>query len=146
MGRSGSFEDGSAEGTLRDLGYSDEEIGKTAGSLPSQMADEDRLRLSLRALSSHNTEEVQRKAAARTGVSGNPDLFEKQERPSKDPDVEYERGRRDERFLKKNDPNYVKPQRARTQRTPSARQQRAALMGTAKTLSALARAAKGKKR
>jgi hypothetical protein len=136
-----------ASSTLHDLGYSDDEIHATHGQLPPSMATEDKLRLSLRALDAHNTERVQHKVEANTTVAANPKLFDKQERPSTNPDEEYARGRRDERFLKRNDPSYVKPQKEpRPPRPPTARQQRQALVGKAQTLGKLARMAKGSKR
>jgi len=136
-------DDEAAAATMRSLDYSEEEIGRTLKNPAiAGLNAEEKLRTSLRALDAEHSDRVQRQAEQRAPAA-NPKLFDKQEKPSGNPDEAYERGRRDERFLKRNDPNYVKPQRQpRPPRPPSARQQKAQLMGPAKKLSALARMAK----
>jgi hypothetical protein len=119
MGRLESFSaDDEAADTLRHLGYSEEQIGATAGQLESSMGTEERLRLSLRALSAQHSESIQEKAEA-AAPPANPKMFEKQERPVEGEDQgAYERGRRDERYLRRNDPNYVPPPRKPRARKP----------------------------
>jgi hypothetical protein len=108
--------------TLRSLGYSEEEIGATAGQLPSEMEQEEKLRLSLRALSAEHATSVQQRAEA-AAPPFNPKVHSKQDEPPQDNEEAYRRGRSDERYLRRNDPNYVpptKPPRAQRQRQPRA--------------------------
>lgn len=68
MSRTASFsEDDETHQALRSLGYSQAEIGATAGQLPSDMETETKLRLSLRALSAESSrvreEQAQEKVA-----------------------------------------------------------------------------------
>ena len=113
MGRNASFSaDDETASTLRDLGYTDEEISRTAGSLPDSMATEDRLRLSLRALSAHNSEEVSRRAEE-SAPAPNPKL--RRTDPVDDSEA-YWRGRKDQAAQSKQN----KPPKSATPRQPRA--------------------------
>ena len=82
--------------TLNDLGYSEEEIGATAGQLPSEMETEEKLRLSLRALSAQRSEDISQKAKA-TSPPPNPKVFNKADVPISElsPREAHRRGRQD---------------------------------------------------
>ncbi len=140
MGRSDAFED-EAVTSLRNLGYSEDEIGRTAGD-PSiaGLGTEERLRVSLRALSDEHSRKVQ-------------EPFEN-ERLAKSGEEEannaYNEGRKSgEREALKRMSQSQKEAKARTPRAPrpkSAATQRREAMSSVRTLSHLARLAKGKRR
>lgn len=141
MGRSEGFEDEAVK-ALRNLNYSEDEIAATAGQLPTELGTEERLRRSLRALDARHSEQtLERHAPA---VQPNPKMFEKQESPPKDEDEAYNRGRRDERYLKRNDPNYVRP--PRPARPKSAATQRREMMAPVRKWGSLAKKAQGRRR
>jgi hypothetical protein len=138
MGRA-DFED-EAVSSLRNLGYSDDEIAKTNGQLPSEMAAEDRLRLSLRALSAEHSRQAQEKAV-QGAPAPNPKVFPG---PATDDSDEYWRGRRDAAALSKTNQPPKQP-RQRTQRQP-ARKKQASPLASYKKMNALARKARGRRR
>lgn len=132
MGRA-DFED-EAVTSLRNLGYSEEEIGATAGQLPAHLGTEERLRQSLRALNDVHTEKVQ-------GPYERERLAKSE---AEETDRAYNEGRRDESRER-----VQKQRQLRAQRPPrekSAAAQRRDLMGSAMKLGRLARMAQGKRR
>lgn len=96
MSRNESFKaDDETSSTLRDLGYSEDEIGATNGQLPGSMAQEDRLRTSLRALSAETSRNVQERAQERAQVDQIQPKNEKIGSTSKD-NGDYWQGRKDQ--------------------------------------------------
>lgn len=140
MGRSDAFEQGaSASDQLRKLGYSDDEIGATAHSLPSTMGEEDKLRTSLRALSSHHSEQVQESAQARVRDFAPKNPGNAQTPPNNDA---YWQGRKDQvTESKQNKPPKTATPRAKRPPAPGAKEYR-----TAKNLAKMARMLGGAKR
>ena len=139
-GRSEAFDDGSAEGTLRDLGYSDDEIGATAGQLPGSMAQEDRLRTSLRALSAETSRNVQERAQERAQVDQIQPKNEKIGSTARD-NGDYWQGRKDQAAeSKQNRPPKSATPRATREVDPAVKAQR-----QAKNAQKLARMLRGTK-
>ena len=138
VGRNAAFrEDDETHQALRTLGYTPSEIGRTAGSLPSEMATEDKLRLSLRALSAEHSTEVSERAEQQV------ESIKPKNTPNAEPPPEsdaYWQGRKDEKALRR--PSVAGP---RPKAGPaSKRQAQADPMRVAKQLSKLAKMAKGK--
>ena len=138
--------DDEAASTLRDLGYSVEEIGRTAGNpAVAHLGTEERLRTSLRALNDEHNRQVEARTANHVSTPFNPRVFKEEESKAPvDTEAAYRRGRQDERYLRKNDPDYKAPPKPPRARSPQAlhRQQ----MHTVNKLNSLARRAKGKRR
>lgn len=143
MGRNSAFSEGSgvptASDQLRKLGYSDDEIGATAHSLPSTMGEEDKLRTSLRALSAHHSEQVQKDASTR--VDTFPAKNQGNARTPNNND-DYWAGRKDQAAESKQNkpPKTATPSRKRAP-APGAKEYK-----TAKSLAKMARMLGGAKR
>ena len=141
VGRNAAFrEDDETHQALRTLGYTPSEIGRTAGSLPSEMATEDKLRLSLRALSAEHSTEVSERAEQQV------ESIKPKNTPNAEPPPEsdaYWQGRKDEKALGRPSVSGPKPKAGPAPR--KAADPAKAAMRDLKNIQRLAKVARGKK-